>query len=1450
MRHKLSRLLTLLSVVGVLVVSAILVFSLAASAELTDGTGSTPDGQPEVSHRFIVELQSAPLAVQYKEMVGAQSVDGKLDAGSTTAQSYVAQLQAEQAAFMAQMQAALPNAKVSTYIDENGISNQQTYQVVLNAVVVDAGFGASTAELKVLSGLPGVKAVYRDYKYYPQLYTSTHLINAPMAWDMLGGQAMAGKGIKVASMDGGLHKDAPMFDGTGWSYPAGYPANGLGLTSNNNGKIIASRAYFRWWDPPAPGDENPWPGVNGTSHGTHTGSTAAGNLVTDATYAGTPLPPMSGVAPGAWLMSYRVFYASVTGDGSFHTAEGLSALEDLVKDGADVVNNSWGGGPGGLGAPFDAIDNALVNAANAGVFVSMSNGNAGPNLGTADHPSPDYINVAASTTSGTYATGRVYMTAPQPVSTTTEYASIFASFGGAVPLAQLLVKDYVAAAVISPTNGLGCDAFGANAFNGKTALISRGSCEFGVKALNAQKAGASFVIIHNHVSGGNSPMGMSGGAVGDQVTIPVISVGYSAGLDLTAFSAAHPTNAELTINTTGYQSGSTPDLIASFSSRGPSTRNSLKPEIAAPGVNIMAQAYAVGASGEARHLGYGQASGTSMASPHVAGSAALLRQMYPTWSNAAIKSALMSTSKYMDIYNFNGSPAQPTDMGAGRLDIGAAMDPGVILNPPAADFGLIYTGTAKLGREIEVTNVTTHAETYNISTLYTGGGFSPTTSLPGVTVTPASLTLNPGEKKSFTVGFDPALGMGMGINQGYIVMQGTDHNAHLPFFGRVVAGMKAADVLLIDNDASASLGFSNYASYYAKTLDNLGLTYDYLNADASAGAAASFVPDISVLKAYTAVLIFTGDNFYPDGTFTVPTPLTFGDMDRLNEYAQTGGKLIVMGQDASSVMGSSIDEFSFCDSSNASFFYGFTLGGDCLYDTVTYGSLPSLPIEGHMDAPPAFEWLYLDLTDVDHAVGQTELSGLNETAPITNSVGLGTADFYYDNFTGVLDYFIDIDVTGEMSITAAHIHSGTAGVNGGVIFPIFPFAETQVVTDSISWSGSVTLTPEQNAQREAGGMYINIHTVAYGGGELRGQVADAAIIGDGASNQYYIDELASNYWGSDPSAAPYEIDQFWPLLRYPGSLPLDENTVAVAHRDQPTLERPGISYLGRSIYASFGLEGVNNNQINRNARWHSDADSREYLLGTFWEYLMDEPTVAITATWNVTTSQILIGRIDFSSNIEWAYPWKGRIDWGDGSPYTDYFFTGVASHHYVECGDYTIRAEVIDNYGNSAIASKTVNVTACEVPTTGTVTAGEGGQLRSDDGTFTVDFPAGAVAGDTTVSVAKQTEPSAAMGGLSFAGNAITINATDANGNPVTSFAQPFTLVVKYNDSDWQKAGISDEANLNVYFYKDGQWEPLFPCDGCSRDMEKNEFVLKLDHLTEFAVAGANFRVILPNIRR
>ncbi len=179
---------------------------------------------------------------------------------------------------------------------------------------------------------------------------------------------------------------------------------------------------------------------------------------------------------------------------------------------------------------------------------------------------------------------------------------------------------------------------------------------------------------------------MAPGDFAAQVTIPSIFIGQTNGQGLVAWHAQKGADSSVTLDNAAFQAGNTPDLIANFSSRGPGVGEVLKPDIAAPGVNIMSQGYGPG-TGEDRHLGFGQVSGTSMASPHVAGAAALIRQVYPTWSNAAIKSAMMSTSKYMNIFNENGTPAQPLDMGAGRLDLTNVLDPGVLLAPPSVSFG-------------------------------------------------------------------------------------------------------------------------------------------------------------------------------------------------------------------------------------------------------------------------------------------------------------------------------------------------------------------------------------------------------------------------------------------------------------------------------------------------------------------------------------------------------------------------------------------------------------------------------------------------------------------------------------------------------------------------------------------------------------------------------------------
>ncbi len=901
-----------------------LVFSVLALPGISSareiGADTPLATSPAYSHRLIVELQSPSLAEAWSSgaLVSASSADGKLDVAAPTAQQYVQQLQAEQQSFVAAMQAAIPSAQVATFLNESGQSRSETYQVVLNAVVVDAGQKADVAALAHrLSRLPGVKRVSRDRAIEPDLYASLPLINAAAAWNnaAIGGKSNAGAGVKFASVDGGAHHAAPMFDGTGYTYPAGYPK---GDPKNNNGKIIVSRAYFRPWDPPAPGDENTWPGVNGTPHGVHTSSTAAGNEVV-ANYRGVT-ETISGVAPRAYVMSYRVFYASKNGLGSFFEAEGLAALEDVVKDGANVLNNSWGNGPVPSNSDYDPIDHALVNTWKAGVFVSMSAGNSGPGLGTGDHPSDEYINVAASTTAGTFASGRFNVTAPAPAPDNLKGLSYAAAeFGAALPAGTIIGPfDYLPAAVVNPANANGCAAFPDGAFTGKAAVIIRGSCEFGVKVLNAEKAGASFAVIYNSAAGGDGLINMAPGAVGDQVTIGAIFIGNANGKNVVDWYTANNAGS-FNIDTTAYQAGNTPDRIINFSSRGPSVNNTLKPDIAAPGVNILAQGYG-DEPGEAKNLGYGQASGTSMASPHVAGAAVLLRQIHPNWGNAWIKSALMSTSKYLDIYNYDETPAQPLDMGAGRLDLTNAADPGVILNPPSLSFGQVVSGTVAT-KTLQVTSVANAAETYALSTVYTGAGFDKLAPIAGMTVTPASLTLAPGETKTVTVTWDTAQSLGYGDNQGFVVLDGSSHDAHLPAWMRVGYATPGADVLLIDNDGSSSGRGDDYSGYYTRTLEALGRSYEVWDADAHASGANS-IPDATVLSRYPNIVFETGDNYRGN-------PLTQSDLDRLNEYFNGGGHVIAFGQDLASATGGAVT-----DPNSYTQFYNRLLGATWLQDSV------------------------------------------------------------------------------------------------------------------------------------------------------------------------------------------------------------------------------------------------------------------------------------------------------------------------------------------------------------------------------------------------------------------------------------------------------------------------------------------------------------------------------------
>ena len=127
----------------------------------------------------------------------------------------------------------------------------------------------------------------------------------------------------------------------------------------------------------------------------------------------------------------------------------------------------------------------------------------------------------------------------------------------------------------------------------------------------------------------------------------------------------------------------------------------------------------------------------------------------------------MSTSKYMDIYTDAAKtvPAQPLDMGAGRLDLTNAADPGVILDPPSLSFGAVtYGGTKTI--EVKLTSVASAAETYALSTVNTEMGFGSLTTVDGMTVDPLSVTLAPGETKTIKVTWDTTKTSGEGDQPG------------------------------------------------------------------------------------------------------------------------------------------------------------------------------------------------------------------------------------------------------------------------------------------------------------------------------------------------------------------------------------------------------------------------------------------------------------------------------------------------------------------------------------------------------------------------------------------------------------------------------------------------------------------------------------------------------------
>src|SRR3989454_398808 len=415
-----------------------------------------------------------------------------------------------------------------------------------------------------------------------------------------------------------------------------------------------------------------------------------------------------------------------------------SAVGTAVADGMDVLNLSLGGGA----RPSDVLVNAVNSAVDAGVVVAIAAGNAGPAPGTVESPgiADKVITVGASTNPH-------FIGIPVTVTSIGTFGAAIGQFANFVPA---VTSTYV---TTSPTNG--CTSI-SGSLSGEIALIARGACSFSTKIRNAQSAGATGVIVYNSQQG--DPVAMAQDGTPNQPTIPAVMVSRPNGLAMAAIAPSSVT-VDGTTPQEFFTDGPSADILAAFSSIGPpllqvpgvgvgQPQDKIKPDVVAPGVNVYSSIPSFGCASPPCFAFF---QGTSMATPHVAGSAALLIQLHPNWSPEQIKSALVN-SAHRPVKSFStGNPLKnPMVRGGGRIDLAAASQVTATLEAGSGDgqasfsFGVLPSSGITRSFDITVTSVSTSTVTYSVSVLAAAAG-------PTISLSVTSLTLAAGGTGTVTV---------------------------------------------------------------------------------------------------------------------------------------------------------------------------------------------------------------------------------------------------------------------------------------------------------------------------------------------------------------------------------------------------------------------------------------------------------------------------------------------------------------------------------------------------------------------------------------------------------------------------------------------------------------------------------------------------------------------------
>jgi subtilisin family serine protease len=718
----------------------------------SDAPLTAKDDHPKT---HIVVFREAPLATYQGSVAGLAKPPrkgngrGRIDVDSTQSRAYVKHLEQKQRGHEARIDRALGRQ----------VDVSKRMQHALNAVVVTI----SPLEAEAITRLPEVQLVeaYREYEQDTDIGPT--LVGARTIWNGIsmplgdGPDRAHGEGVVVGIIDSGINFGSPSFAATDPldGYVHTNP-NGAGIflgtcapggvdAGRCNDKLIGGYDFVCG----APGNSciagrREEPGFGDTNgHGSHTASTAAGNS-RQTTFNGAPVT-ISGVAPRANVIAYDVCYTLIsTGQGLCPNVSSVAAVNQAVADGVDVINFSIGGGA----SPWnDAVSLAFLNAANAGVFVAASAGNSGPGPATLGHVEPWVTSSAASRHRLGGFTSVLSVSGPGTVPAGLQRVLLSAGSGGVGLQAPLpATTPLVASPLINAAND-GCDPYAAGQFQNAIAVLRRGTCSFTIKTNNAAAAGALVVIIANNTTGGISPS-VPG------TTIPAFGTTQVVGNALRDFAQANAgATAAISVAPNAI------DALADFSSRGPGGFDLLKPDLSAPGVDVLA-AYA-GTTITGFESATAAISGTSMASPHTAGAAALMRQLHPSWTVPEIKSALTMTATRSVLLEDQVTPADAHAAGSGRVQVDAAARAGLVLDETMARF---IAANPAAGGDASALNLAaiqaancprtcTFVRTVRNTLRYKHQWRLRVNDL-NATVEPASLTLQPGQSRQILVTID------------------------------------------------------------------------------------------------------------------------------------------------------------------------------------------------------------------------------------------------------------------------------------------------------------------------------------------------------------------------------------------------------------------------------------------------------------------------------------------------------------------------------------------------------------------------------------------------------------------------------------------------------------------------------------------------------------------------